>query len=98
MKLYYTLTQDFIAAPPEIGPYLRSHGIKYNVGGDMQEELAPFGYKVSGTSMVLVYVVLIEEYELSAIFLQFNNIQLIRNRKFVDIKNKLRKFFKWFIK
>lgn len=100
MKQYVTLIAEFHAETEDFFQYLSRQNIKYRVGGELAVELKKYGFipnnKISNT-FLLRYVVLIEEYELSAILLTYDNISLIRNRPFLNFKNKIRNYFKWIL-
>jgi hypothetical protein len=99
VKQYYTLVQPFQSeANRDLGHYLKSQDIDYTVGADTVEELRKYGCRASwDIYMMYKYVVLIEEHELSAISLCISDVDVIRNRSEIDLKNKIRSYFKWFL-
>lgn len=104
MKQYYTLIQDFIPGGKFLGDYLDEQGILYTVGADFSEDLKEFGYidPNSGPGsaheqLKKIFRVLIDEHELSAIKLSVGGVDIIQNRSGLNLKNKIRSCFSWFV-
>lgn len=101
MKKYYTLAQaHYPSKEGALDYYLLSQGIKYRLGAEWDESLASRGHRVdwgSGPQLVYVYYVLIEEYELSAIKLSVDGVQIIKNRRYLNFINGIRMCIKWVI-
>jgi hypothetical protein len=100
MKQYYTLIQNFIPSGRSLGEYLDEQGIHYTVGADFSEDLKAFGYIDPNTSpkqLKEIFRVLIDEHELSAIKLSVDGIDIIQNRSGLNLKNKIRGCFSWFM-
>jgi hypothetical protein len=103
MRQYYTLVQPFTSEGElALGEYLEQSGITAHIGAEIASELTEYGFdknRGSGMHMLLKkYVVLLEEHELTAIKLTIDNIQVLENRPAVNLQNKVRGYFKWFLK
>jgi hypothetical protein len=106
MKRYYTLVQPFVGKDElSLEAYLAESCIQADVGADLASELVEFGYKnfdemvakANGQTLLKKYVVLLEEHELTAIKLAIGNVQVLENRPAIDLQNKVRGCFKWFL-
>jgi hypothetical protein len=104
MKRYHTLAQAFsFSVNRTLGDYFDQQGIKYDLGADQLGELRKYGYRAGGAilsdnTLIKRYVVLLDEHELSAIMLCVDHVQVIRNRTYANTLNKIRGWFKWFLK
>jgi len=107
MKQYYTLAQSFsLGDNRNLGEYLKSQNIRYTLGADFVDELQGYGYGYKSIithnqidrSLVRIYRVLIDEYELTAIQMAVGGVSILRNRTGLEIKNKIRKMFSWIIR
>lgn len=102
MRKYYTLIQSFHHENErDLAEYLVSNKIDFDLGADFASELRPFGFTTTEgkeKDLLKKFVVLVEEYELSAIQLSVGGVTVIRNRTGVEMLNKLRGCFKWFVK
>lgn len=106
MRQYYTLIQPYIhVGEVSLEEYLSQSGIKVDIGADLSSELVEYGLKKTDATTDIVddpllkkYVVLLEEHELTAIKLSINNIQILENRPTVNLHNKMRGCFKWFLR
>lgn len=101
MRQYYTLIQDFSPLNDRsLSEYLTEQGIKYDMGADFADEfISKNHYLIPKTSDKLMSkcVALIEEHELSAIMLSVGGVTVVDNRPFINVKNKVRGWFKWFM-
>jgi hypothetical protein len=98
VKQYYTLIQEFIPTNDRnLCDYLDEQGIQFDVGAEFTTELKEVGYRAitDGDKLMRKCTVLIEEHELSAIMLSVGGVTVVGNRPFVDMKNKVRGWFKW---
>lgn len=104
MKQYYTLAQGLsFSVNRALGDYFDEQGIKYDIGADMIGELKKYGYRpgpaiITDNEIVKKYVVLLDDHELSAIKLCVDDVQVIKNRSFAKNLNKLRWWFRWFLR
>jgi len=104
MKQYYTLAQGLsFSVNRTLGDYFDEQDIKYDLGADMVGELKLYGYRpgpaiISNNDIVKKYVVLLDDHELSAIKLCVDDVQIIKNRSLAKSLNKLRWYFRWFLK
>lgn len=95
MKLHRTLVQPFLLEDNRsLAEYLTTNGISYHISAEFAEDIGLKGSHGSGI-LINTYVALIEEHELSAIFLSVDNIHQIKNRRWYDIKNSFRNTFRW---
>jgi len=101
MKQYYTLIQEFVPTNERsLSEYLTEQGIEHEVGADFSEEFRRRGYHVptmQDDKLMSRCIALIEEHELSAIMLSVGGITVVDNRPFINIKNKVRGWFKWIV-
>lgn len=100
MKQYYTIIQNFIPSGRSLGEYLDEQGIHYTLGADFSEDLKEFGYIDPNTDpkqLKEIFRVLIDEHELSAIKLSVGGVDIIQNRSGLNLKNKIRSCFSWFV-
>ena len=101
MKQYYTLIQDFSPLNDKsLCEYLTEQGIKYDMGADFADEfISKNHYLIPEASSKLMSkcVALIEDHELSAIMLSVGGVIVVDNRPFINVKNKVRGCFSWFV-
>ena len=98
MKLYYTVTQPFFDDNRKrLGHYLLDNGIKFRLGADFASELMNMRDSVADDPLLAVYTLFIEEEGLSAIKLSVEDIKIIKNRFSLELINKFRKCFTWFL-
>lgn len=98
MKQHYTLVQIWDPGRRLLGEYFEEISIPYDLGADFSEELKKFGYNdpsVPQGILVKIYRVLLDEEELTAIKLANDDIKIIRNRPWLNIKNHIRRLFSW---
>lgn len=103
MKYHYTLAQQFIPENNEenLIDYLDKNDIEYKVSAEFTSELKRLGYvnqHANYNDFLKTYVVLIEEEAISLIKLRIDGVCIVKNSSFVDLKNKIRKIFKVFLK
>jgi hypothetical protein len=104
MKFYHTLVQPYNddSLNRQLDAYLTEQGIEYDMGADFADELSKFGFKVTlhvtGDKLLKKTIVLIDEHELSAIMLSVDKVSEIRNRPWIETKNKFRRLSKWLLK
>lgn len=100
MKKYYTLIQKFNDEDGnrDLTDFLHSNDIEYRISADTATELREFGLRQgSPDDFYKKYVVLIDEHELTAIQLAVGGVILISNRSSVNLLNKVRGMFSWFV-
>jgi hypothetical protein len=102
MKKYYTLVQPFVGEGElSLEEYLAESRIEADVGADLAAELVEYGYEKgkeeSYGTLLKKYVVLLDEHEIIAIKLALDNVQVLENRPAIDLQNKVRGYFKWFL-
>jgi hypothetical protein len=101
VKQYYTLIQEFVPTNKRsLNEYLIEQGIEHEVGADFAEDFRKLGYNLPNMhpdELMSKCIVLIEEHELSAIMLSVDGVTIVDNRPFIDTKNKVRGWFKWFL-
>jgi hypothetical protein len=107
MKQYHTLVQPLHTDDRDLEEYFKSRDIGYRLGADRQEDLAEYGFSIDkeiaahpmigNRPLVAVYVVLLDESDLSAIKLSIPEVQIIRNRRWFDFINTVRGRFLWFL-
>lgn len=99
MKQYYTLVHVFNDTNHRIlSEYLDEQNIYYTVGADFSDELEEFGYvnpSVKWGTLLKTYIILVEDYELSAIMLSVGGIDIIKNRPAIRVRNIIRRYFSW---
>lgn len=98
MKQYYTLIQDFTPANDRnLADYLDEQGIKFHLGAEFSTALKEVGYRPESDANKLMRrcTVLIDEHELSAIMLSVGGVSVVGNSPTVNLKNKVRGWFKW---
>lgn len=105
MRNYYTLVQKFDVegndCNRDLTDFLYSNNIEYKISADTAADLREFGLNdnaLDGREFYKIYTVLIDEYELSAIQLSVGGVTLIRNRSSVELLNKVRGVFSWFLR
>jgi hypothetical protein len=99
MKLYYyTLAQSIDLGKGRIHNYLRDRNIDYRSGVERWDELWIIsGDRPKADRMAWIYIALLDESDLSAIRLSFDDIVVVRNRFDIELKNKFRRLFRWFL-
>ncbi len=104
MKQYFTLTQTFLLGNRDnmvLEEYFRGQGIPFDIGAELAGDMRSKGFKIRGDvtdgTLLKRYTVLLDEHELSAISLSVDGVQIVRNTTYIDRKNKVRGWFKWFL-
>jgi hypothetical protein len=101
VKQHYTLIQEFIPTNERsLSEYLTEQDIEHEVGADFSDEfISKHHYLVPNASdkLMLKCIALIDEHELSAIMLSVGGVTVVKNRPFIDAKNKVRGWFRWFL-
>lgn len=102
MKQYYTLVQDtlFCVDKRSLSDYLTEQGIEHSIGADYAQEFKRLNRNLASTDahrLVSVCVALIEEHELSAIKLSVDGVTVEESRPSINLKNKVRGWFKWIV-
>jgi hypothetical protein len=101
MKLWRTLIQPWreVDLNRTLDNFLGEQGIEYALSADFADELSSFGYKIKlhyrDDRLLKKAVVLIDDHELSAILLSVDDVSVIKNRPWIETKNKFRKLAKW---
>lgn len=101
MRKYYTLIQKFHdeEGNRDLTEFLHNNDIEYKISADTATELREFGLRQGNADdFYKKYVVLIDEEELTAIQLAVGGVILIQNRSGVNLLNKARGCFSWFLK
>jgi len=100
VKQYYTLIQEFTPVNDRnLCDYLDEQGIKFDIGAEFTTDLKEVGYRPMTIDDKLMRrcTVLIEEHELSAIMLSVGGVTVVDNKPFINIKNKVRGWFRWML-
>lgn len=96
MKRYYTLIQKFNPDRDRyLDQYLQQNEIEHHISAEFANELLRYGldrnFVLVGESVLLKKcVVLIEPDEMTAIQLSVGGVVQIRNRPWIEFKNKIR--------
>jgi len=101
MRKYHTLIQKFNdeEGNRDLTEFLHSNEIEYSISADTATELREFGLRQgSAEDFYKKYVVLVDESDLTAIQLSVGGVILIQNRSSVNLLNKIRGCFSWFLK
>ena len=92
MKKYYTIIQGFDCY--DLSSYFQEHGIKYHISADFIPVVNP----TDGSreeDLVKIYTVLLDDTDLLHIKLIFSDVNVTKNNKYTEFKNKVREFFTW---
>jgi len=103
MKLWRTLIQPWSGEEINrtIDTYLDEQGIEHDMSADFADELSQFGtitIHMLGDRLLRKTVVLIDDHELSAIMLSVDQVIVIKNRPWIETKNKFRRLAKWLLR
>jgi len=103
VRLYYTLGQKYVPdeSDVDLNTYLIERKIHYTAGADLASELETNSAWIKNNDKDLLiarYTILAEEYELTAISLAVGGVHVLENRSYLNLKNRIRKCFKWMLK